>query len=84
MYFNTQEELITKISKCLEKSLILREKVIKILAGIVIGIILEKSTIVSKIAENLKEDFCNGVERLYQRLILILYITRIRKKNIHQ
>lgn len=62
MYFNTQEEIITKISKCLEKSLILREKVIKILAGIVIGIILSRSTIVSKIAENLKEDFCNGKE----------------------
>ena len=29
MYFNTQEEIITKISKSLEKSLILRKKVIK-------------------------------------------------------
>lgn len=57
MYFNTQEEIITKLSKSLEKSLILRKKAIKILAGIVIGIILAKSTVVSKIAENLKENF---------------------------
>lgn len=62
MYFNTQEEIITKIAKSLEKSLILRKKVIKILASIVIGMILAKSTIVSKIAENLKEDFCEGKE----------------------
>ena len=62
MYFNTQEEIITRIGKSLEKSLILRKKVIKILSGIVIGMILGKTTIVSKIAENLKEDFCNGTE----------------------
>ena len=62
MYFNTQEEIITKISKSLEKSLILRKKVIKVLASVVLGIILAKSTIVSKIAENLKEDFCEGKE----------------------
>lgn len=62
MYFNTQEEIITKISKSLEKSLILRKKVIKNLASIVLGIILAKSTVVSKIAENLKEDFCKGKE----------------------
>ena len=62
MYFNTQEEIITKITKCLEKCLILRKKVIKNLASIVIGIILARSTIVSKIAEKLKEDFCEGKE----------------------
>ena len=62
MYFNTQEEIITKIAKSLEKSLILRKKVIKILAGIVIGIILARSTVVSRIAENLKENFCEGTE----------------------
>ena len=62
MYFNTQEEIITKIAKSLEKSLILRKKVIKNLASIVLGIILAKSTVVSKIAENLKEDFSKGKE----------------------
>ena len=31
MYFNTQEEIITKLAKSLEKSLILRKKAIKIL-----------------------------------------------------
>ena len=62
MYFNTQEEIITKLAKSLEESLILRKKAIKILAGIVIGIILAKSTVVSKIAENLKENFCEGKE----------------------
>lgn len=67
MYFNTQEEIITKIAKSLEKSLILRKKVIKILASIVIGMILAKSTIVSKIAENLKEDFCDG-EIVYKEI----------------
>ena len=34
MYFNMQEETITKISKSLEKSLILRKKVIKTLASV--------------------------------------------------
>ena len=29
MYYNTQEEIITKITKSLEESLILRKKVIK-------------------------------------------------------
>ena len=62
MYFNIQEEIITKIAKSLDKSLILRKKVIKNLASIVIGIILAKSTVVSKIAENLKEDFSEGKE----------------------
>ena len=56
MYSNTQEEIITKIAKSLEESLILRKKVIKTIASIVIGIILARSTVVSKIAENLKED----------------------------
>lgn len=51
MYFNIQEEIITRIGKSLEKSLILRKKVIKILSGIIIGIILRKSTIVSRIAD---------------------------------
>lgn len=69
MYFNTQEEIITRIGKSLEKSLILRKKVIKILSGIIIGIILGKSTIVSRIAENLKEDFCNGTEESKKKKI---------------
>lgn len=69
MYFNTQEEIITIIGKSLEKSLILRKKVIKILSGIIIGIILGKSTIVSRIAENLKEDFCNGTEESKKKKI---------------
>ena len=60
--FFTIEEIITKLAKSLEESLILRKKAIKILAGIVIGIILAKSTVVSKIAENLKENFCEGKE----------------------
>ena len=51
MYYNTQEEIIIK---SLEESLILRKKVIKNLASIILGMILEKSTVVSKIAENLK------------------------------
>ena len=62
MYFNTQEEIITKLAKSLEKSLILRKKVVRILAGIVIGIMLAKSTVVSKMVENLKENFCEGKE----------------------
>lgn len=77
MYFNTQEEIITKISKSLEKSLILRKKVIKVLASVVLGIILAKSTIVSKIAENLKEDFCEGKEESK-----IKKIKRFFNKNI--
>ena len=59
MYYNTQEEIITK---SLEESLILRKKVIKNLASIIVGRILEKSTVVSQIAENLKEDFSEGKE----------------------
>lgn len=51
MYYNTQEEIIIK---SLEESLIFRKKVIKNLASIILGMILEKSTVVSKIAENLK------------------------------
>ncbi len=62
MYYNTQEEIITKITKSLEESLILRKKVIKNLASIILGMILGKSTVVSKIAENLKEDFSEGKE----------------------
>lgn len=62
MYYNTQEEIITKITKSLEESLILRKKVIKNLASIILGMILGKSTVVSKIAENLKEDFSEGQE----------------------
>ena len=44
MYFNTQEDIITKLAKSLEKSLILRKKFVKIL----VRIMLDKSTIVSK------------------------------------
>lgn len=62
MYYNTQEEIITKITKSLEESLILRKKVIKNLASIILGMILGKSTVVSKIAENLKEYFSEGKE----------------------
>ena len=43
MYYNTQEEIITKIAKSLEESLILRKKVIKNLASIILGMILGKS-----------------------------------------
>jgi len=57
MYFNTQEEIITKLSKSLGEMLILRKKVVEILSGIIVGIILAKTTVVSKIAEKLKEDF---------------------------
>ena len=62
MYYNTQEEIITKITKSLEESLILRKKVIKNLASIILEMILGKSTVVSKIAKNLKEDFSEGKE----------------------
>lgn len=62
MYFNTQEEIITKLSKSLEKMLIMRKKSVDTLAGIIVGMILAKTTVVSKIAENLKEDFCKGKE----------------------
>lgn len=62
MYYNTQEEIITKITKSLEESLILRKKVIKNLASIILGMILGKPTVVSKIAENLKEDFSEWKE----------------------
>lgn len=79
MYFNTQEEIITKISKSLEKSLILRKKVIKNLASIVLGIILAKSTVVSKIAENLKEDFCAGKEESKIKKIKRFFSKKYRK-----
>ena len=62
MYFNTQEEIITKLSKSLEKMLIMRKKSVDTLAEIIVGMILSKTTVVSKIAENLKEDFCKGKE----------------------
>lgn len=62
MYYNTQEEIITKIAKSLEKSLILRKRAIKILSGIIVGIILAKTTVASRIAKNLKEDFCEGTD----------------------
>lgn len=44
MYFNIQKDMITKLAKSLEESLISRKKVVKIL----VRIILAKSTIVSK------------------------------------
>lgn len=62
MYFNTQEDIITRIEKSLEKSLILRKKTIKNLASIVFGMVLARTTIVSKIAEKLKENFSEGKE----------------------
>ena len=64
MYYNTQEEIITKITKSLEESLILRKKVIKNLASIILGMILGKSTVVSKIVENLKEDFSSKIKKI--------------------
>ena len=82
MYFNTQEEIITKLAKSLEESLILRKKAIKILAGIVIGIILAKSTVVSKIAENLKENFCEGKEESKIKKILYLLLTNQTQPSI--
>ena len=69
MYFNTQQDIITKISNCLQKILILRKKVVEILSGIVIGIILAKSTTVSDIAENLNENFCEGTEESKKKKI---------------
>lgn len=92
MYYNTQEEIITKITKSLEESLILRKKVIKNLASIILGMILGKSTVVSKIAENLKEDFSEGkeeskikkIKRFFNKKILedmyIFFIESVLKK----
>ena len=80
MYYNTQEEIITK---SLEESLILRKKVIKNLASIILGMILVKSTVVSKIAENLKEDFSEGKEESKIKKIKSFLIRKYRKICIY-
>jgi len=59
--FNTQIDITTKLTECLQKCIILNKKLLKNLINIVIGMIVSMSSIPSDIAPELKTSYSSGL-----------------------
>jgi len=59
--FNTQIDITTKLTECLQKCIILNKKLLKNLIGIVIGMIVSMSSVPSDIAPELKTSFSSAL-----------------------
>jgi len=59
--FNTQIDITTKLTDCLQKCIILNKKLLKNLIAIVIGMIVSMSSVPSDIAPELKTSYSSGL-----------------------
>jgi len=59
---NDQEYITTELKKTLEKIIPLSSKRLSNLVAIIIGIIIEKTVVLSEIAQELKDSYSSGTE----------------------
>jgi len=59
--FNTQIDITTKLTECLEKCIILNKKLLKNLIYIILGMIASESSVPTDIAPELKTSYSTGV-----------------------